>query len=272
MKKLLYLFSASLLLFTSCSSNDNDSSDTETVILPKTIKYTSPISPAGNYTFTLVYNGNKIMSMDNKNTRIEYTYDGNVIIKESGYNYDYVSGNVMGVMKVYETTYTYANNKLSTAIISGCYLGGCKSKIVYTYNSDGTVTRDLYTIDITTGAETLQSERQQIITLVNGNVVKSVSSYGSSVTTTDEYIYDSKNSPFKNILGFNLLLSAGYSTSFLSWNPNSMNNVTKYTSTSLGTPYTCKIDYIYNADSYPTKKTTYQSDGTTSGGIIEYTY
>lgn len=251
MKKILYLFSVSLLLFTSCSSNDDDSSDTTTYILPKVVKYSYP-NPDGNQTVIFVYNGNKIVSMDNTNTRIEYTYDGNVISKESVYNY--VLGH--GLIENYEITYTYADNKLATATIDGFWgHGGYKSKKVYTYNSDGTVTEDWYAIDLTTGAEKLLSEWQQIITLVNGNVVKSVHSNGSSVTTTKEYVYDSKNNPFKNILGFNLLLGAGNSVSFFGW--NSMNNVTRFTSASLGSPYVSNIDYIYNSDNYPIKATTY---------------
>nr|WP_294930011.1 hypothetical protein [uncultured Flavobacterium sp.] len=252
MKKLLYLFSASLLVLTSCSNNDNDSSGITKYILPKTIKYTTPTNPVG-YLYTFVYNGNKLVSVTHENIKTDYTYDGNVIV---------------GVKNVqYEKTYTYANNKLAMATYTS--LAPTKEKKVYTYNSDGTITEDKYDINTTTLVESKMGTT--VLTLVNGNLVKLYRTYSPTDPYTFEYVYDSKNSPFKNILGLNLLLvdsNGGFwpISDLISLNNNATQSI-YYSSTE--TRLYIKIDYVYNKNGYPTKATIHKNGDVL---IVEYTY
>ena len=109
MKKLLYLFTTSLLVMTSCSSDDN-SSDSVASILPKTVNYSNPYTTHNASSSTVVYNGNKIVSIKDATYRTDYTYNGDIIVKTT--SYDTESGKDV---KVSEKTYTYSNNKLATS-------------------------------------------------------------------------------------------------------------------------------------------------------------
>lgn len=275
MKKLLCLFSVVVASLTSCSNNDNDTPNTASAILPKTSKYTDPDHPSENSTTTAVYNGNKIVSLKDENSRTDYTYDGNVIVKSVSYKI--VDGKDV---KNYEESYTYTNNKLATVTHADNFsteypTGEYKDKSVYTHNADGTVKRESYDIDTTTGVETKDSYTY-VNTFVNGNLVKAVATNGtilgssSYYSHTDLYEYDTKNNPFKNILGFNLLMQGETS---------SLNNIVKHTSSSIygsgsdtSGPFVYKTEYVYDANGFPTKRTSYKEDGTTVNEINEFTY
>lgn len=86
MKKTLYLFASSLLMLTSCSSDDDNSSPLVPVvpsedisILPKTISYiySEENRPSSIYT----YEGNKIVRVTSKDRRKDFIYDGDLIVK-----------------------------------------------------------------------------------------------------------------------------------------------------------------------------------------------
>lgn len=273
MKKILCLFSASLLLFASCSSNDDNSSDlpsTSTLsILPKTVKFSSPSYPSDNSISTVTYNGNKIVSAKTGSERTDYVYDGNVIVKVT--SYDTKSGKDV---KSYEESYTYVDNKLATYYYVGNFTtqfptGQYKGRSVYTYNSDGTVKAESYNIEPSTGVES-KSSTTKVLTFVNGNLVKNViTETATGYYNIELYEYDSKNSPFKNITGFHLLIN---SSEF-----SSVNNIIKesYSNVSGTTTYgpdVYKKDFVYDANGFPTKQTTYEKDGKTVEEIIEYTY
>jgi hypothetical protein len=271
MKKLLCLFSASLLVLTSCSKDDDNTPDPATSILAKTVKNTNPSYPSENSSSTVIYNGNKIVSIKEESRRVDYTYDGNVIIKTT--SYDIESGKDV---KSFEISYTYANNKLAAYSYAENFTtqfptGEYKGRSVFTHNSDGTVKRESYSTNSTTGVETKDSYIY-VSTFVNGNLVKEVGTDGipgSKSVRTDVYEYDSKNNPLKNVLGFNLLLDND--------GMSSVNNVVRHTSTevygsSTYGPDVYKTDYVYDANGYPTKGTVYKKDGTTVDEINEYTY
>lgn len=263
MKKLLCLLCAFLLVLASCSSDDDNSSDSVTLILPKTIKDSS--FPPDFATSTFVYNGNKIVSIKVGKERTDYTYDGDLIIKRNTYKLQ----NGKDVM-THENSYTYTNNKLATRYFATGFstqfpLGQIRRKSVYTYNSDGTVKAESYFIDPTTGEE--KSTFVDVCTFVNGNLVKAVETTtdGSDSVFTTVYEYDSKNNPFQNITGFNQL------------DNGIANNRIKETSSfvyggTINGPDTYKMEYVYDANGYPTKKTIYAKDGTTVEKILEYTY
>lgn len=271
MKKLLYLFCASLLILTSCSKDDDSTTDPAISILPKTVIYTHPSYPSENSISTFVYNGNKIVSSKNEIGRTDYTYDGNVIVKATGYVI--VSGKDV---KSYEGLYTYLNNKLATYSYAEDFTaqfpeGQRRGRSVFTYNSDGTVKREPYITDTTTGIE-YKGYYITVSTFMSGNLVKVVTTSeapGSNYVSTDVYEYDSKNNPLKNVLGFNLLLDDKERCS--------VNNIVKHTTSFVNGPgfpgpYVYQTEYVYDTNGYPTKETVYQKDGVTIDGITEYIY
>lgn len=256
-------------MLTSCSTDDNSITDPTSSIFPKTVKSIYPTNPSNNSTYTYVFDGNKIVSMRTEQWINEFTYEGNVIVKEVGYNYNILSGKGE---KISEHKYTYVNNKLVESSYVQSFNAYFQSKVrtVYTYNSDGSVKIEKYNIDIVTGIET-KDDVITVLTYANGNLVKEVETNtrpGSNYVGTNAWEYDSKKNPFKNVLGFNLLL----------FHRPSVNNIVKGSyseSTSPGT-ITAKsdavTDYVYDTNGYPTKETYYYEDGTTVAHINEYVY
>ncbi|WP_026730474.1 hypothetical protein [Flavobacterium denitrificans] len=264
MKKILFLFGALALIITSCSSNDDDSGKNEVVILPKTIKFSEPDYPLENTTSIITYDGNKIVSSIDEETKTIFTYEGNVIVKSIEYE---ITGD-----KREEQSFSYTNGKLTSTLYARKFtsqypFGQYKGRYVYTYNPDGTVKREVYSINPTTGIES-KNDYLEVYTFQNGNLVKMVATdqpSGVSSVRTSLYEYDIKNSPFKNVLGYNLLIDADNS---------SVNNLTKHTYTYSGdnSSYSRKTVYEYNDKGYPTKETLYGQDGVTVDAIHEYTY
>ncbi|WP_431244294.1 hypothetical protein ACQ9BO_08050 [Flavobacterium sp. P21] len=265
MKKFLCLFGAFALTITSCSSNDDDSGKAETAILPKTIKFSEPDYPLENTTSTITYDGNKVVSVIDEGSRTNFTYEGNVIAKMIGY--DVTNGD-----KTEEESYSYTNGKLTSTLYARNFtskypFGQYKGRYVYTYNADGTVKKETYSINATTGEES-KVDYLEVYTFQNGNLVKLVATdqpSGLSSVRTSIYEYDTKNSPFKNVLGYNLLIDADNS---------SVNNLIKhtYTYSKDNSSYSRKTMYEYNADGYPTKQMLYGEDGVIVSEIHEYTY
>ena len=252
-------------ILTSCSSNDDDSGSATDLILPKIVEISYPEHSEKNKTLLITYNGNKIVSAKNEETRTVFTYDGNVIVKEI--QYDLIGDKIM------ETSYSYTGGKLTSLLYARNFtseypFGEYKGRYVYTYNIDGTIKKETYSINATTGIETNNDYTETFI-FQNGNLIKliAVDAMTSIVSTrTSIYEFDSKNNPFKNVLGYNLLLDQGYSNA---------NNLIKHTYSYSEAESTVSINetvYEYDAKGYPTKQTYYQEDGVTVGEIREYTY
>jgi hypothetical protein len=246
MKKLLCLFSASLLVLASCSSDDTNSSDSATSILPKKV-----VNVYGKETSTsqITYNGNKLVSVVNdEGEKSIYTYTGDLVTKIE--EMDSKGG-------LDDTTeYTYISGKLATALekevgASNYY------KTEYTHNSDGTVSYKEFTVDAKTGvANTNSTPVIGKCTFKDGNLVKKVYSYGVGSENTSTYEYDTKNNPFKNVLGFNLLLN----------DESSVNNLVKRTQVDGSSTYISTNTFKYDSNGFPTEVVGLedgQSDGTT---------
>ncbi|MBF7093395.1 hypothetical protein IUY40_17815 [Flavobacterium sp. ALJ2] len=206
MKKILCLFSAISLVLASCSCSDYDNpiienvenvEDTEdtVLILPQTEKYTSESEPEKNRTATYTYDGNKIVSLDyDRGNKTTFIYTGNVITKAEYYN--------NGVLKS-TTTFTYENNKLKSYLKTGTSEYSDSIRKSYTYNTDGTISTVTVSINPTTQKETI------LISTVltpdtKGNYIQVA--FKDKVNSVE---YDTKNNPFKNILGYTLLLESG---------------------------------------------------------------
>jgi hypothetical protein len=249
MKKLLYLFTASLLVFTSCSNDDNNSSDPASSILVKKITYPKP--SGSTYAEAIIYNGNKIVSLTGDDYVIKYTYVGDYITKSEEFDEN-------GVLD-YTNEYTYTNGKLTSFIeIEAGSDDNYKTK--YVYNADGTITYEGFTI--TSGVEKKNGNDGKY-TYKDGNLIKEEDSYGVTI-----YEYDTKNSPIKNVLGYNLLLGD---------DSGNVNNVIKetYTSVSTTNAYTSIVTsvYKYDVNNYPTEKVeSRQSGSSISTETTQYAY
>lgn len=260
MKKLLLLFCAASLVFTSCSSDTDDNAASiisdvhvipilptvETVILPKTEKYTYASHPEENSTTTYTYDENKIVSLvADGGHKTLFTYTGNLITKT-----EYYEENVL----VTTTVFTYENNKLKSYLETPSG-NSSKRRKDYTYNANGTISTATFLIS-TDQVETLDSS--SIFTLdASGNIVKV--EFNDSINLFE---YDTKNSPFKNILGYAQLLDS----EAFDQEANTVNNFSKLIEKEgdviVGTH---TYENTYDTNNFLTKKVS-------NGETYEYTY
>ncbi|RKR09189.1 hypothetical protein C8C83_0806 [Flavobacterium sp. 90] len=263
MKNLLLLFSAFTLVLTSCSNDDNNSSE-DTSILPKTITYSYPSPDLGTNTKnTITYDGNKIVSSISVRSKALFTYTGNFITKQQLFDIDSKGLET----KDMEAEYTYENGKLKTRITreyftpqypNGTYIG----KTIYTHVSNNLISYIDYEVDADTQIEKKISEGT--FTYKEGNLIEDKNVRGVS-TSTRTYEYDTKNNPLKNILGLDLLLKE---------TEISRNNISKIKRVDSDSPDTSVYlsNYIYNDKDFPTKQTSFAGDGKSIEYEIEYTY
>lgn len=254
MKKKLCLFGLLALMLGSCY-NESSSANETNVVLPKSVIYEYSSSPGDNDVVSISYVGNKIVSAGyTQNDKQVYTYTGDFITKIEDFAEE---GNISSTNE-----FTYENGKLKIDLLTEIGIQTYVSKSVYTYNTNGTISFITYSVD-SNGIETKKSEG--VLTYLDGNLTQKTEVYqGSSYTKT--YEYDVKNNPFKNILGYNLLIDSETSTS--------LNNVTKltYVSISNGNTTTTIFNsfYEYNEKDYPVKQT--QTNSSNNDEITEYTY
>jgi hypothetical protein len=246
MKKLIYLFSAIALIFTSCSSEDSSTSSTP-VLLTKAIEtYLDNSTSTTEY----VYSGTKLVSVNDSDGDYQiFTYTGNLITKieyflsddtldqVETYSYD-SSDRLISFVRVFPTDINWGN------------------KETYTYNSNGTISASYYSGNYTSQTNL---DDTAIITLSNGEVSQIEFSNGRS----DSYTFDSKNGASKNIMGFDKLLftdgeGGGILHNIISQiDSDDINNFT--------------YSYTYNNNDYPatgTETSEYDNEVTT----IEYFY
>jgi len=267
MKKILYLFSVLVFALSSCSGDEENSANPvlpeNNYILPKKIVVTEG---AEKFESVYVYNGNKIVSITyNTGEKSVYTYTGDFITKTENFKAD---GKINS-----QVEYTYDGGKLVSELsaqIGGDRLG--KYRTVYFHSSSTSVTCTEYVSfpDVNGGAETREGELERVMTFSGGNLVKRFSPGGmiNGVHQVDEvnYEYDTKNSPFKNILGYNLLI--GYTSL--------VNNITKLAvknnPDSIIKEYVSNYAYEYNDKGYPTKRVETYSLNANIKFLTEYTY
>lgn len=260
MKKLLILSTIVSLIMISCSSDENSPSEPKDSTLPKTISYVYPNEILGrNYTSTLTYNGNKIVSSVRSASKTVFTYTGDVITKQEVFDVDAQGKET----KTKEADYTYENGKIKTRVVKTNFTpqypdGYFIDKTVYTHTSNELISFVRYSVDKDTKAETKSIDGSFMY--ADGNLIKY--SAGASVYV---YEYEAKNNPLKNILGFNLLLNE--------ISEMGKNNVAKINfKPSPSSPEANYLkSYIYNDKGYPTKHISYANDGSIEFEIA-YTY
>ncbi|MFH6994765.1 hypothetical protein [Flavobacterium sp. FlaQc-48] len=243
-KNLFYFLAASLVAFSSCSKDDDDSSTV--LLLPKTEKYTYASHPDDSSTISYVYDGNKIVSLTyDDGSKTVFTYAGDFISK-AVYTESYE-----GATHSTTTTFAYENNKLKSYLEVSSDNSSSKKK-TYVYNANGTISTVTVLINPVTQDEIQDSS--SVLTLdSNGNIIKAeFDDYSNTIE------YDTKYSPFKNVLGYTLLLDSD----IFDKEANSLNNVVKITEK---TGEVTVYENTYNSNNYLLKSVS--GDET-----YEYTY
>ncbi|MFH7017092.1 hypothetical protein [Flavobacterium sp. FlaQc-47] len=214
MKKILFLFSAlSMVLISSCSSDDSSTDEGSATLLPQKITETTVENgKSGSLVYTLTYDGNKLKDIATTDaSRTVYTYTGDVITKVESYK--------SGVLQSTDT-YAYENGKLMSKITANAFSTSSQEKLTLVYNADGTVT--VKVSEIVNKVE-IPYDSKTIYTFSNGNLVSTLYSDAGSEKITSTF--DDKKSPFTNITGIKLLLDLDDNFDFSSVN-NTVTNIT----------------------------------------------
>ena len=233
MKKAKYLYSVltiCLFAFYSCSTDTS----TNVKLLKKTI---STSETGASLTTVFTYVDDEIVSTDNSNTHVDYTYAEGSIVKKVSLN--------KAVSLVETIIYSYNAGNLVRAESPNKY------KINYIYNSDNTISYQKMKI-VSEGQEV--KEYHGILFFENENLVKDERIFDNTAAGTVSkynlsFDYDSKTNPLYNIAGYQKLLECNQAVS-----ANNSLNVTEITSVA-------KDDQIISAAKLYKSSFTYDSDG-----------
>ena len=225
-----------VLALNSCSENN----EAETQLTPTILVKKKIITYSANDVVTInyKYDGNKIISRSTDGGFIAtYTYTGDVITMIEERVDD-------KFQRSYE--YIYLNGKVAKEIEKDNWETDSR---IYTYNANGTVS---YVRNRTGGQSTTG-----LLTFENGNLVKN-----EEGNSTYIFGYDTKNNPFKNVLGFNLLFDTN--TDMFS-----RNNMTQDGSSGYSTDY---YTFNYDANGFPTERNNNDMVGSFGGDLYQYFY
>ncbi|WP_428232097.1 hypothetical protein [Flavobacterium sp.] len=213
MKKILCLFSAlSMVLISSCSSDDSTDVASEALLPKKIVETTVENGKSGSLDYTLTYDGNKLKDIATTDaSRTVYTYTGDVITKVELYRSSVL----------YSTdVYAYEGGKLVSKITTREASKTTQSKLTFVYNANGTITAKSSAI---VNKVEIPFDGTTTYTFSNGNLVSTEYSDAGSEKITSTF--DDKKSPFTNITGIKLLLDLDDNFDFSSVN-NSITNTT----------------------------------------------
>ena len=235
MKKIKLLGLGLLLSITlfSCSKDGESSSSQASLILPK------KVSEGVDETY-YTYDGNKIVSENYQvNYKSVYTYTGNLITKIESFYY-------AKLLSTYDFTYT--NGKITSMLDTEPPYAPIMT--TYIHNTDGTI---LFSSS---------NKDEGKLTFKDGNLIEW---YSKDVGSTKIYEYDTKNHPFRNILGFSAL-------SGIMFTGSNKNNIIKMTAKTNGfADESGKTIITYNSDGYPIESQGYWN-GSSSSVTTKYYY
>jgi YD repeat-containing protein len=253
MKKLIFLLSTIFLLLQACSSGNNDNANNgNSIILCKHKVFSNGSA------FDYLYDGNKILMVScGGEVVLKYYYTGDLITKVETFDTNQLAT---------RTTYNYnsANQLINENSVN--YLPDPNnpegSKTDYSYNSNNTISFINY-FGLSGTQYTINSSGT--IILNNGEITTVNENFQSNVpnTSTMTRTYDNKNSPFKNILGINKILTRdGAGGSFQSKlnNPITIgftNNIISYS-------------YQYNEQGYPVSEHITNSNSSSTSSCQYY--
>lgn len=242
MKKIFSLAAIALFMLTSCSSDDDsspvDNPGSGAILLKKTI---AADQDGNELTTDYAYDGNKLTNVtDSEGFKMNLFYENDLLVK-----IEYFENNILNQRDVY--TYD-ANNRLATVIMMDLDEDWA-SKMLFTHNSNGTVSIEDYTGDL---LEQTTLYGNGMVTYNNSNIVDyTVTTTGGSEVNR-VYTFDSKNNPLKNIVSFD--------TFNLAYQEGGSNNTLSYTNEAYDEAST--TEYTYNSDNYPTTSVETDNNGT----------
>ncbi|MBC5839914.1 hypothetical protein H8R23_00700 [Flavobacterium sp. F-380] len=181
------VLSVMLVLFYSCA---NDKSN-DAKLLRKLIE---TVEDSSKVTTVLTYKDNEIVSTDNSNEHVDYTYTDGLITT--------IVSKKKSDQSLVSTSFTYDKGKLVQAKSSD------GSETNYTHSADGSVTYEHFASN---DKEGLIKQFHGVLTFEEGNLVKDNRVLDNSevnlITKIDaSYEYDTKNNPWFNIKAFDKLL------------------------------------------------------------------
>lgn len=235
--------------FIGCSSNDDEVMlEDATPILP--MKSTSD----SGETTTLKYDGDKLSQINYMDSKDVFVYDGDNIIRDTEYN---LSGNVK---RVWEYFYN-SKNQLSKIIQTNPDSSTPETTTITWINDNH------FQYKRTPNTTGLVSDGY----ITNGNITRIVSVDKNGSTNTNNYSFDTKNNPTKNIKGYSKI-------NIIYPQDGSVNNVIKEESKYISSNYSSNSNYLYtltyNPNNFPTKNSsTYNSSNgnqNTETTVIEY--
>mgnify|MGYP000255190042 CR=1 FL=1 len=258
---LLFIIYSSILL-NSCSGEENEiSSEVGLLCIQKVQK-----SPSGTIIreTNFSYNGNKIVNaVTNFNNFIyenKFYYTEELITKV-----EYYENSVLRVTQNF--TYNTQENLIQHVLID--HLNNEGFKFVYNYNTDLSITENLYEGDLLSQNQLTQTA-SILLTKTNGEITTfSHQVNGSSYSDTSNFFYDSKNNYMKNVLGYGKLTLLAETINTWETYKHEGNycsqNVTQLQSSTLsGNQRNINSLYNYNSNNYPISETETHNLGTSS--------
>lgn len=223
-----------------CSTGVEENSSSQGGLLKKVLGADGTFC---NYSYT----GNKLLKLTwNDGTSRVISYSGELItrteIRDSNNNFN----------GEYETM-EYFNGKLT--LYKSYYNNILISNDNITYNADGTRTITELSYNYNNGSYQGTSLMKQYFDLA-GNISKvEYLNQNNSISQTETYIYDNKNNPTKNIIGF----SNGV------WGSSGLaNNLIKKTISGTGINQITNYSYQYNNQNYPVSQVSTTGNSTSS--------
>lgn len=269
MKKSI-LVALAAISFVACN-NDDDNVSSSNAILPVKLVSTN-VQDKETSTVSFSYNGDKLSTITgtygSENNKMTFEYTGDLITKVTS---------VDGTDKD-ETVYTYTNGKLTSSVLNGSESNGTyinTASTNYTYNSDGTVAATEIQKHTKPSDPTFNYTNtiNYIYTITNGQITKKIVTYISTPNNhveTASYTYDTKNSVFKNVRGFNALL-LGLNQESIGENFSlSQNNYLTITTLEGTSTSNSQYSHEYNANGYPTKTIETYNGSKLTENIITY--
>jgi hypothetical protein len=254
MKSKLLLFSAALFTMFSCT-NDSEGISVQNTTIPLIQKSVATSWSGQTITSSWTYDQNKLVSIvsDNGSQQL-FTYTGDLITQIA-------TQNEFGEL----TTDIFAYDSQNRLALHQELSGNFGRKEVYEYDSDGNVAVTKYF-----GTNLSQDDiiEHGIMIFEDGEVVHTkTSELASGVSQICDYTYDNKNSPSKNILGYDKI------SALLSANLKGISkNVTLNIQTTAGSESNKIVKtYTYNNANYPTQISSMDPlDG--DSGTVTYSY
>lgn len=256
MKNLLYLFLVTSLFLTSCSRSDRASTNTESDVLVLKVSKTY-LEDGSTESDIITYNGKKIVRATSSTGGYSlFTYVGDLISKIETFN----ANNTLSQRQ----TFSYNSNGLLVSSITLDFEFSKEFQENYVYNTDGTIAVSGFQGDL--GSQ-VNANRNSVVTLVNGEVSTYVNTNSiTAETSTTTYIFDTKNSPFKNVIGFDKLKFINFE------DIQGAHNVLSQSYTSPTINYVINRVYTYNSLNYPILETETRTGSPNSNVTTQYIY